>query len=168
MSCYRYRKSMYARERCQQVPLKKRKFSDHSFDCAYDQERSSDSISNLPEKGTRGDKNSSNAIFCRGPLSYFLFETYCVTRFSEWYCNIVQLAGHHLKVFQKQRILKVQELHMNFLLFKLRYIICANDAEMCYVLSVKFSIKSFMVPELYIEVPETATVGSLKVCVLLF
>lgn len=34
--------------------------------------------------------------------------------------------------------------------------------------SVKFSIKSFKVPELYIEVPETATVGSLKVCVLLF
>lgn len=29
--------------------------------------------------------------------------------------------------------------------------------------SVKFSIKSFKVPELYVEVPETATVGSLKV-----
>ncbi|KAI3506467.1 hypothetical protein L1887_28826 [Cichorium endivia] len=27
---------------------------------------------------------------------------------------------------------------------------------------VKFSIKSFKVPELYVEVPETATVGSLK------
>lgn len=33
--------------------------------------------------------------------------------------------------------------------------------------SVKFSIKSFRVPELYIEVPETTTVGSLKVCDLL-
>ena len=29
--------------------------------------------------------------------------------------------------------------------------------------TVKFSIKSFRVPELFIEVPETATVGSLKV-----
>jgi hypothetical protein len=29
--------------------------------------------------------------------------------------------------------------------------------------TVKFSIKSFRVPELYIDVPETATVGSLKV-----
>jgi hypothetical protein len=29
--------------------------------------------------------------------------------------------------------------------------------------TVKFSIKSFRVPELLIEVPETATVGSLKV-----
>lgn len=28
---------------------------------------------------------------------------------------------------------------------------------------VKFSIKSFKVPDLYVEVPETATVGSLKV-----
>lgn len=30
--------------------------------------------------------------------------------------------------------------------------------------SVKFSIKSFKIPELYIEVPETESVGSLKVC----
>ena len=30
---------------------------------------------------------------------------------------------------------------------------------------MKFSIKSFKVPELYIEVPETATVGSLKVSI---
>jgi hypothetical protein len=29
--------------------------------------------------------------------------------------------------------------------------------------AVKLSIKSFRVPELYIDVPETATVGSLKV-----
>lgn len=32
-----------------------------------------------------------------------------------------------------------------------------------FFFSVKFSIKSFKVPELYIEIPETATVGSLKV-----
>lgn len=29
---------------------------------------------------------------------------------------------------------------------------------------VKLKIKSFKVPELFIEIPETATVGSLKVC----
>lgn len=33
----------------------------------------------------------------------------------------------------------------------------------CFFCTVKFSIKSFRVPELYIDVPETATVGSLKV-----
>uniref|UniRef100_A0A3Q7GMF7 Telomere binding protein n=1 Tax=Solanum lycopersicum TaxID=4081 RepID=A0A3Q7GMF7_SOLLC len=37
-----------------------------------------------------------------------------------------------------------------------------KDPNVQYILSVKFSIKSFKVPELYIEVPETATVGSLK------
>ncbi|KAL8539067.1 hypothetical protein ACS0TY_000891 [Phlomoides rotata] len=108
MSCYMYRKGIYARERCQRVPLKKRKLSDHSFGCAYDQERSSDSISNLPEKGTRGDKNSSKAI---------------IRRASE------ASSKGHLKTKDPQ---------------------------------VKFSIKSFKVPELYVEVPETATVGSLK------
>jgi len=30
---------------------------------------------------------------------------------------------------------------------------------------VKLSIKSFKVPELFIEIPATATVGSLKVCI---
>lgn len=29
---------------------------------------------------------------------------------------------------------------------------------------VKLSIKSFKVPELFIDIPETATIGSLKVC----
>lgn len=38
----------------------------------------------------------------------------------------------------------------------------------CFTISVKFSIKSFKVPELYIEVPETATVGSLKVGLIVF
>ena len=33
-----------------------------------------------------------------------------------------------------------------------------------FLYSVKFSIKSFRVPELFIEVPETATIGALKVC----
>lgn len=29
---------------------------------------------------------------------------------------------------------------------------------------MKLSIKSFKVPELFIDIPETATIGSLKVC----
>ena len=33
-----------------------------------------------------------------------------------------------------------------------------------FLYSVKFSIKSFRVPELFIEVPETETIGALKVC----
>lgn len=33
-----------------------------------------------------------------------------------------------------------------------------------FIHSVKFSIKSFRVPELFIDVPETATIGALKVC----
>lgn len=42
----------------------------------------------------------------------------------------------------------------------------------CYLsdYTVKFSIKSFKIPELFIDVPETATVGSLKVgiCSMIF
>ncbi|KAG6393478.1 hypothetical protein SASPL_147720 [Salvia splendens] len=90
---YRYRKSMHARERCEQAPLKKRKLSDRSFSVAIDQEQSSDSIFNLPEKAS----------------------------------------GASIKGHAK-----------------------AKDP------NVTFSIKSFKVPELYIDVPETATVGSLK------
>ena len=32
------------------------------------------------------------------------------------------------------------------------------------LIAVKLSINSFRIPELFIEVPDTATVGSLKVC----
>ncbi|KAI3458685.1 hypothetical protein Pfo_015348 [Paulownia fortunei] len=109
-SFYRYRKSSYARERCQRAPLKKRKLSNQSFAVAYDQERSSDSISSLPEKGMRGDKSSSAMMLHRASGAS------------------ATVKGHP----------KAKGPH------------------------VKFSIKSFKVPELYIEVPETATVGSLK------
>lgn len=34
---------------------------------------------------------------------------------------------------------------------------------LCSLFAVKFSIKSFRIPELVVEVPETATVGLLKV-----
>ncbi|KAL3650177.1 hypothetical protein CASFOL_006580 [Castilleja foliolosa] len=96
-SFYHYRKRIYTRERCQQAPIKKRKLMDQRFSvAAYDQETSSDSVSNLPEKGKR-------------------------------------TANGTMKAHQK-----------------------AKDTH------VKFSIKSFKVPELYIEVPESASVGSLK------
>ncbi|KAK4436601.1 Telomere repeat-binding protein 4 [Sesamum alatum] len=110
-SFYQYRKRIYTQERFQQAPIKKRKLSDHSFSVAYHQDTSSDSISNLPEKGTKMDNESSSA-------------------------NILQRAsGTSAKVKGHQK---------------------AKDSH------VKFSIKSFRVPELYIEVPETASVGSLK------
>ncbi|KAL0303729.1 UNVERIFIED_CONTAM: Telomere repeat-binding protein 4 [Sesamum radiatum] len=109
-SFYRYRKNVYARERSQRVPLKKRKLSDHSFAVSYDQDASSDSISNLPEKGVTGDK---------GSLAMVLHRDNGVS---------ATVRGHP----------KPKDPH------------------------VKLSIKSFKVPELYIEVPETATVGSLK------
>ncbi|KAL6503712.1 hypothetical protein OROGR_025635 [Orobanche gracilis] len=95
-SFYQYRKRIYTRERCQQAPNKRRKVSDARFSVPYDQDTSSGSISNLPNKGS---KTASGTV----------------------------------SVHQKP-----MDPH------------------------VKFSIKSFKVPELYIEVPETASVGSLK------
>ncbi|GER34917.1 telomere repeat-binding protein 1 [Striga asiatica] len=95
-SYYQYRKRIYTREGCQQAPIKKRKLFDNRFSVSYDQDTSSNSISNLPEKGNR---------------------TACGT----------------VKVNSK-----------------------GKDPQ------VKFSIKSFKVPELYIDLPETASVGSLK------
>ncbi|CAA0809422.1 Telomere repeat-binding protein 4 [Striga hermonthica] len=95
-SYYQYRKRIYTREGCQQAPIKKRKLFDNRFSVGYDQDTSSSSISNLPEKGNR---------------------TACGT----------------VKVHSK-----------------------GKDPH------VKFSIKSFKVPELYIDLPETASVGSLK------
>ncbi|XP_073140402.1 telomere repeat-binding protein 4-like [Henckelia pumila] len=99
-SFYRYRKNIYARERYQRAPIKKRKLFDHRFTIAYDQKASSESISSSPEKRASGLPAS-------------------------------------VKGYQK-----------------------VKDSR------VKFSIKSFRVPELYIEVPETTTVGSLKRTVL--
>ncbi|KAL0452827.1 UNVERIFIED_CONTAM: Telomere repeat-binding protein 4 [Sesamum latifolium] len=110
-SFYQYRKRIYTQERFQQAPIKKRKLSDHTFAVAYHQETSSDSISNLPEKGTKIDNESSSA-------------------------NILQRASGTSATARGHQ--KAKDSH------------------------VKFSIKSFRVPELYIEVPETASVGSLK------
>lgn len=111
-SFYRNRKFIHARDKCQhEAPSKRRKLSGRSFVVAYDQEASSESISNSPGKGKY---SRSNGILDKGNGS-----------------------STSVKVHKKSK-----------------------DS------SVKFSIKSFKVPELYIEVPETATVGSLKRTVL--
>ncbi|CAA3012223.1 telomere repeat-binding 4-like [Olea europaea subsp. europaea] len=109
-SFHRYRKNICKRERCHWAPIKKRKLFDHSFEVAYDQEASSESVSNLPEKEMTGDKSSSASILHKE--------------------NGVSAS---VKAHKK-----------------------STDSK------VKFNIKSFRVPELQIEVPETATVGSLK------
>ncbi|KAA8534196.1 hypothetical protein F0562_031611 [Nyssa sinensis] len=102
----RNRKTLYTHERCQNdAPSKRRKLCNHSSTIVCNREASSESISNSPEKGMKGEKNGSVEILHRasGPASFD-----------------------------------------------------SKDSH------VKFSIKSFKVPELYIEVPETETVGSLK------
>lgn len=83
-SFYRYRKTLYARERCQRATHKKRKLSDRSFPVAYDQEHSSGSISNLPVKGMKANKSSAAMFLHKGPPSYFLFQIYDVSQFSEY------------------------------------------------------------------------------------
>ncbi|KAL3523835.1 hypothetical protein ACH5RR_016669 [Cinchona calisaya] len=107
-SFYRNRKSIHTRDRYQhEAPSKRRKLCNRSFVVAYDQEASSESISNCPEEG---EYSRSGAI--------------------------------RRKAIEESKSVKVHKKQKGS--------------------SVKFSIKSFKVPELYIEVPETATVGSLK------
>lgn len=55
------------------------------------------------------------------------------------------------------------EVHL--LTFVLVYGIQPDDAKFLFS-TVKLSIKSFHVPEVYIEMPDTATVGSLKVYII--
>uniref|UniRef100_A0A5B7AP58 Putative telomere repeat-binding protein 4 isoform X2 n=1 Tax=Davidia involucrata TaxID=16924 RepID=A0A5B7AP58_DAVIN len=111
---YRNRKTLYTREICKnEAPSKRRKLCDHSSTIAYDREASSESISNSPEKGMKGEKNGSVEILPRAS-------------------GLSSSAIGHQASFD------------------------SRDSH------VKFSIKSFKVPEQYIEVPETATVGSLK------
>lgn len=43
-------------------------------------------------------------------------------------------------------------------------LISAFGPKISFILAVKLRIKSFKVPELLVEIPESATVGSLKVC----
>ncbi|XP_058181765.1 telomere repeat-binding protein 2-like isoform X4 [Rhododendron vialii] len=95
------------------VPLKKRKLCNHNSTLAHDPEGSSESISNSPEKGVKGEKSSPAKNLGRAKVVSS------------------SVVGH-------QTSLKSRDSH------------------------VKFSIKSFKVPELYIDIPENATVGSLK------
>lgn len=58
---------------------------------------------------------------------------------------------------------------LNFILYVYVYIFIWQVSHIhdIFLHSVKFSIKSFKVPELYVEMPETSTVGSLKVYILI-
>ncbi|XP_017242709.1 telomere repeat-binding protein 4 [Daucus carota subsp. sativus] len=120
---YHKRKSIHSGGGYQrELHSKRRRLYDHRQLCHYrsayifDQQASSDSISNSAKKTTKGDKSRTPALHkAIGPSS----------------SEIGDKASFQSK-----------------------------DPR------VKFSIKSFKVPELYIEVPETATVGSLKITVM--
>lgn len=74
---YRSRKIFHARERCHlETSSKRRKLCNRSFAIAYDQEASSESISNLPDKRINGDNSSSTVITHRGPC---LTATFAIT-----------------------------------------------------------------------------------------
>ncbi|GAA0187412.1 hypothetical protein LIER_34700 [Lithospermum erythrorhizon] len=108
---YHQRRSFHSSERIQrQTPSKRVKLCNNDNVLASDDETSSESISNSPEKGVKRDNNDSTP-FLLGAIG----------------------RSASLKSLQQ-----------------------SGDAR------VKLSIKSFKVPELYIEVPETATIGSLK------
>lgn len=107
---YHKRKTVYAQERYQyDIQTKRRRL----FGQRSDQEASSESISNCPDKAVKGHKSGAPAIWHKasGVSS--------------------SGTGHKSSMHSKDP-------------------------------RVNFSIKSFKVPELYIEVPETATIGSLK------
>ncbi|KAL8102945.1 hypothetical protein AgCh_027468 [Apium graveolens] len=107
---YHKRKTVYAQERYQyDIQTKRRRLFGHRSD----QEASSESISNCPDKAVKGHKSGTPAIWHR------------VSGVSS------SGTGHKSSMHSKDP-------------------------------RVNFSIKSFKVPELYIEVPETATIGSLK------
>lgn len=119
---YHKRKTINAWEGYQhELHSKRRRLHDRRQMChyrssvAYDQQASSESISNSPEKAMKGDKSGKPLHRETGVSS----------------SDVGPKAPFH-----------------------------AKDPR------VKFSIKSFKVPELYIEVPETATVGSLKMTVM--
>lgn len=64
---YRNRKNIHVRERyAREAPSKRRKLCDRRFVVAYDQEASSESISNSPGKGIKGNNCSPDATHYRG------------------------------------------------------------------------------------------------------
>ncbi|CAH9103881.1 unnamed protein product [Cuscuta epithymum] len=109
---YGNRKRTFAQERClAEYSPKRRKLGSRSFAITYDQEVSSESVSNLPAKQISGGDDFGSAVITHKGSG----------------------TSSSVKSLQNYK-----------------------DP------NVKFSIKSFRVPELYIEVPENATVGSLK------
>ncbi|KAG6404439.1 hypothetical protein SASPL_136687 [Salvia splendens] len=61
-SFYQNRKRIYTQLRCLQAPIKRRKLFDHMSTIANDQQASSNSISNSPEKGVCMDKSNLGII----------------------------------------------------------------------------------------------------------
>ncbi|KAH7840671.1 hypothetical protein Vadar_020014 [Vaccinium darrowii] len=111
---YRCRKAPYTSDVIQcQVPLKKRKICNHGSTLSCDRAGSSESISNSPEKGMKGEKTISAKHLPRAKVVSS------------------SVVGHQTSFKSRDSL-------------------------------VKFSIKSFKVPELSIDIPENATVGSLK------
>lgn len=88
----------------------------------------------------------------------------------------IQLTNCIMVIQQKQLHLRLPAIKVHFSLRMVMvhthsichvytFIFLFDESLTCilFLNSVKFSIKSFTVPELYIEMPETSTVGSLKV-----
>ncbi|XP_024991492.1 telomere repeat-binding protein 4-like isoform X3 [Cynara cardunculus var. scolymus] len=138
-SFYHKRKNIYMRERCQaEAASKKRKLFHHSSKAAYIQEASTESISNSPEKSAGGDKRRPHAALNRA-------------------------AGVTSSFISRKGPFSSKDSHGILPLSHVMLSSCLTNLSCMFFLhSVKFSIKSFKVPELYVEVPETATVGSLK------
>ena len=90
-------------------------------------------------------------------VASFLFVV--LTRSCKFNLQVVEkVKGHPL---WQATPMVTMESHLNSLSVLFTY--KSGEANMRMFISVKLRIKSFRVPELFIEIPETATVGSLKV-----
>ncbi|KAK1581150.1 hypothetical protein Q3G72_028087 [Acer saccharum] len=153
---HRKRKTCYNHEKCHRdVLYKRRRFYDRSSVETFDGGFSCESVTNSPEKGRNRDKSISRSM--------------------------LQANGMTSSVKAHQSSLRSEDSNVNDgILFVCSQMACVIDDAMAtgqlfsnswqsrgftYSLlfcTVKFSIKSFKVPEIFIEVSETATVGSLK------
>ncbi|KAJ8443154.1 hypothetical protein Cgig2_005705 [Carnegiea gigantea] len=139
---YQSKRSLYELDRSQRnTPFKKRKLFDRSSVVTQDGGISCGSVSNSPVKSGDDQKNGSAGKLHEGN------RTSSLAFASQKSCNIRNSNGTacseiHYVHLRKQLIL----LYGKFLM--------------------RLSIKSFSVPELFIEVPETTTIGLLKRAVL--
>ncbi|MBA0867876.1 hypothetical protein Goshw_005355 [Gossypium schwendimanii] len=128
----------------------------YQYDTLYKQRKIFDrkSITSSPEKDMNGDKCSTAAMSDRGasPLQ-FLWDIIRIYRSS----LIKRPTSSRILVVQMvfDRLLHVTCIYFLLWFWGMPYLDLFSG-------TVEFSIKSFRIPELYIEVPETATVGSLK------